>query len=115
MRTFAQMLDLKDDPALIAEYKRHHEAVWPEVVLALRAAGIASMRIYLGGNRLFMTFEAPDEFDPARDFQRYAEDPRCRAWDDLMRTFQQRVPGARSGGWWEPMEAVFELGGGVRS
>lgn len=103
------MLDLVDDPALIAEYRRHHQRVWPEVVAALKAAGIASMRIYLGGNRLFMVFEAPDDFDPSRDFQRYAMDPRCREWDELMRTYQQRVPGGAGGEWWTPMEEVFNL------
>lgn len=109
MKVFAQALDLKDDPRLIAEYKQHHQAVWPEVVAALQGAGIASMRIFLTGNRLFMTFEAPDDFDPARDFQQYAADPRCREWDELMRRYQQRVPGATPGGWWEPMEEVFNL------
>lgn len=109
MKVFAQALDLKDDPRLIAEYKRYHQAVWPEVVAALKGAGIASMRIFLFGNRLFMTFEAPDDFDPARDFQKYAADPRCREWDELMRRFQQRVPGAATDGWWQPMEEVFDL------
>jgi L-rhamnose mutarotase len=109
VKTFAQTLDLKDDPALIAEYRGHHQRVWPEVVLALRSAGIHSMRIYLAGTRLFMTFEAPDGFDPARDFQSYADDPRCAEWDALMRTYQRQVPGTPSGAWWMPMELVFEL------
>jgi L-rhamnose mutarotase len=109
MKVFAQALDLKDDPRLIAEYKEHHRSVWPEVAAALRGAGIASMRIFLTGNRLFMTFEAPDDFDPARDFQKYAANPKCREWDELMRRYQQRVPSATPGGWWEPMEEVFDL------
>lgn len=109
MRLFAQTLELKDDPALIAEYRKQHRAVWPEVAGALRSIGIRSMRIFLHGNRLFMIFEADDSFDPSRDFQSYTQTARCREWDELMRTFQQQVPGAREGEWWTPMEEVFDL------
>ena len=31
MKHFAQALELKDDPVLIAEYLKYHERVWPEV------------------------------------------------------------------------------------
>jgi L-rhamnose mutarotase len=109
MKAFAQALDLKDDPRLIAEYVRHHRRVFPEVLSALREIGISRMRIYLLGSRLFMYFEAPESFDPARDYQRYANDPRCREWDSIMRTYQQPAPGAKAGEWWAPMECVFDL------
>jgi len=38
MKTFCFALDLKDDPELIAEYKRYHEpdSIWPEVVESIR-------------------------------------------------------------------------------
>ncbi len=29
MKRYALTLDLKNDPALIAEYEEHHKAVWP--------------------------------------------------------------------------------------
>jgi L-rhamnose mutarotase len=109
MKCFAQTLDLKDDPALIREYRDHHRRVWPEVVRALRAAGLRRMKIFLLGTRLFMYAEADDAFDPARDYQAYARDPRCRAWDELMRRYQQPAPGARPGEWWAGMEQVFDL------
>lgn len=109
MPIFAQAIDLVDDAALIAEYERHHLAAWPEVVSALREIGIREMRIFRLGSRLFMVFEAAEGFDPARDYQRYAEDPTCRAWDELMRRYQRRAPGAREGEWWASMEQVFDL------
>jgi L-rhamnose mutarotase len=109
MMSFAQALDLKDDPDLIRAYREHHRAVWPEVVAGLRAIGITRMKLFLLGTRLFMYFEAPDGFDPARDYQSYASDPRCAAWDALMRRFQQPAPGAKAGDWWTPMEPVFDL------
>ena len=49
--------------------------------------------------------------DPDRDYQSYAEDARCGEWDRLMRTYQRRIPTAdpTDGGWWTPMELVFDL------
>ena len=110
MKLFAQAIDLKDDPERIDEYVCHHRAVWPEVTDGLRAIGIRSMRIFRGGTRLFMLIETDDGFDPARDYQTYARDPRTRAWDELMRTFQQPAPFARAGEWWTPLEEIFDIG-----
>ena len=110
MRVFAQAIDLVDDPQRISEYEAHHRRVWPEVVAALRGIGITRMKIFRTGGRLFMFYEAPDGFDPARDYQAYTADPRCRAWDALMREYQKPVPGAPEGAWWTPMEEVFDLG-----
>ncbi len=109
MRLFAQTLDLKDDPAGIDEYLRHHRAVWPEVVEGLRAIGIRNMHLFRGGTRLFMLVEAEDSFDPARDYQTYAAHPRTREWDALMRTFQQPAPSAKDGEWWTSMDEIFDL------
>ncbi len=109
MKSFAQALDLKDDPALIEAYVAHHRRVHPEVVAALKGMGIVKMKIFLLGTRLFMYFEAPDSFDPSRDYQAYAAEPSCRAWDELMRGFQRRAPGAREGEWWASMVEVFDL------
>ena len=109
MKCFAQTLDLVDDPSMIEAYKAHHRAVFPEVVAALKAIGIERMRIYLLGTRLFMYAEARDDFDPARDYQRYAADPRCAQWDALMRRYQRPAPGTKPGEWWAGMEEVFVL------
>ena len=109
MRTFAMTLDLVDDPEKIAEYDAYHRAVWPEVLSGLRRIGIQRMRIYRCGVRLFMYFEAPEDFAPERDYQSYAEDPRCQEWDELMRGYQRQVPGAIKTSWWTPMEKGFDL------
>lgn len=109
MKTFGQALDLVDDPDLIAEYEARHRAVWPEVKAALRSIGIVEMKIFRIGNRLFMTFEAPDDFVPERDFLAYTEVMRAREWDDLMRRFQRPVPAAPEGVWWAAMTKVFDI------
>lgn len=110
MKCFAMMLDLKDDPKVIRRYKIYHKRVWPEVVRALRVVGIRKMRIFLKGRHEFMYCEVPDNFNPKRDFWRYLQHhPRCQEWDNLMRTFQEPVPEAKTGEWWSMGELVFDL------
>lgn len=109
MKSFAMALNLKDDPQAVETYKERHRAVWPDVLEGLRGIGISKMKIFLLGRRLFMYFEAGDDFDPDRDFQKYQDTERAREWDALMRGFQERVEEAEPGAWWAPMEEVFDL------
>ena len=109
MKSFAMTLNLKDEAAVIEQYKEYHRNVWPEVLVGLKSIGISKMKIFLQGRSLFMYLEAPDDFDLERDFPRYMESPRARAWDDLMRQFQEPVRRAEEGEWWSGMEQVFEL------
>ena len=74
MKNFGLTLNLQDDAAKIAEYRRAHQAVWPEVTDRLRVCGVQQMQIFLKGNRLFMYLVTDDAFDPARDFARINED-----------------------------------------
>ena len=109
MKSFAMTLNLKDAPGVIQKYKEYHRAVWPDVLAGLRGIGIAKMKIFLHGRRLFMYLEAADDFDLARDFPRYMETARSKEWDDLMREFQEPVPGADAEEWWAAMEEVFDI------
>jgi L-rhamnose mutarotase len=61
-RRYCLTLDLKDDPELIREYRRHHEAVWPQVQDSLRQAGILDLELYLLGTRLMMILEVAPAF-----------------------------------------------------
>jgi L-rhamnose mutarotase len=109
MQRYGMTLMLKDDEEIVERYKEYHRHAWPEVLDRLRKLGIANMRIYLLGRRMFMYMEAVDGFDPGRDFPRLNELPRYREWDELMRTLQERAPEARADEWWAPMEEVFDL------
>ena len=72
--------------------------------------GVIDMKIFLLGTRMFMFMTAVDDFEPERDFTRYMEqNPKAREWDDLMRTFQEKVPEAKDGEWWATMELVFDM------
>ena len=62
MPRYCLALDLKDDPALIAEYEHYHENVSPEIIESIKVVGIEVMEIYRTGNRLLMIMETNDEF-----------------------------------------------------
>ena len=111
MKEYALTLNLVDDPDAIELYKQHHRAVWPKVTEAIKAVGIREMRIYLLGRHMFMVMITEDDFDPQRDFARYAEmDPKIPQWEQLMGQFQEAVPEAKPGEKWTAMEKVFDLG-----
>jgi len=68
-------LDLKNDATAIAEYKRYHVKIWPEVKQSLLDAGVVEMEIYLMGTRMFMIMDVNDPFSlsakAAMDLARY--------------------------------------------
>jgi L-rhamnose mutarotase len=107
-KRFGLTLQLRDDANAIAEYRRYHQDVWPEVTAELRAIGIERMFIYLLGRRLFQYIETTDAFDP-RDLPRLNDNPRYAEWDRLMRTMQEKVDEAAEDDWWATMEEVFVL------
>ena len=110
MRSFGLALNLKNDPQAIEKYKSHHRNVWPEVETALKRVGITSMKIFLIGRKLFMYMETVDDFEPERDFPKYLQNhARCKQWDELMQTFQEKIPEAAVDEWWALMEPVYEL------
>jgi len=57
-------------PGKLAEYKRFHDNVWPELVAEIEKSGIASMTIFENDPVLFLYSEIADE----------------GAWDRLWRT-----------------------------
>ena len=111
-RCFA--LDLRDDPQVIEKYKHWHRPGGPpaEVTRSLREAGIASLDIYLIGNRLFMIMDS----DPAAAASARSTDdddnPHVRAWEALMGELQQELPFAKRGagaGKWQLLEHIYSL------
>ena len=110
MKHFALTLNLKDDPEIIEKYKEYHRHPWIEPLQGVRDVGVLSMKIFLLGRRMFMYMTTTDEFEPEVDFPRYMEQyPKAQEWDDLMCTFQEKVPEAGEDEWWALMEEVFDL------
>ncbi len=102
-------LDLKNDPALIAEYERYHQSVWPEIAESIRAAGIVDMEIYRTGTRLFMIMEVDDRFSFEAKAAGDAANPKVQEWEALMGRFQQALPWAAPGEKWVRMARIFKL------
>jgi L-rhamnose mutarotase len=102
-------LDLKDDQAAIAEYKRYHVKIWPEVKQSLIDAGIEGMEIYLAGTRMFMIMDVNDSFSMEAKAAADAVNAKVQEWETLMHGFQQRVPGSGRDNWWVVMDRVFSL------
>ncbi|NVK86374.1 MAG: L-rhamnose mutarotase [Cytophagia bacterium] len=109
MKRYALTLDLKNDPQLIEQYKEHHRHVWLEILESIKASGILSMEIYYIETRLFMIIEASDDFSFEKKAQMDASNPKVQEWENLMDTYQQRLPFAKAGEKWVLMERVFEV------
>ena len=109
MDRFCLTLDLKDDPALIAEYEVWHQNVWPEIIESIRASGIENMQIYRFSNRLFMIMEVNETFSFYKKGERDAGNEKVQEWERLMWKYQQGVPGAKPGEKWVMMDKIFEL------
>ncbi len=108
-RRFCFTLDLKDDPKLIAQYKRYHEKVWPEILDSIKESGIEDMEIYLLGTRMFMIMEVNDSFTFEKKAKSDKRSPKVQEWEELMWKFQKALPQAKKGEKWLRMERIFKL------
>ena len=102
-------LDLVDDPVLMAEYKKYHEKIWPEITASIVDSGIEDLQIYCVGNRMFMIMEVNDSFSFERKAKMDAENSKVDDWENLMWKYQQALPTAKEGEKWLLMEKVFQL------
>lgn len=111
VKRYCQTLDLRDNPELIAEYRRRHsqEHIWKEIPEGIREVGILEMEIYLLGTRLFMIVETPLDFDWDTAMARLGTLPRQAEWEDYMAEFQLVKAGMSSAEKWQLMERIFHL------
>lgn len=108
-RRYCLTLDLKDDPKLIADYKKHHESIWPEIAASMEQAGVLDMEIYLLGTRMCMIMEVNDKFSFETKQKIDSQNPKVREWETLMWKFQQSLPQSKPGEKWLLMERIFKL------
>jgi len=110
-KRYCYACDLKDNPKLIEEYKAFHAQgkVWPEITKSIKDAGIVDMQIYLTGNRMFMIVETDDSFSPEKKADMDTKNPFVQDWERLMWNYQQKLPWAKEGEKWIPLEKIFQL------
>lgn len=70
------------------EYIRRHNEIWPEMVAALKEAGICNYAIWMDGNELFGYYECEKGVDFALKFQDENEVV-CR-WEKSMAPVMQK-------------------------
>ncbi|MCR5181219.1 MAG: L-rhamnose mutarotase [Bacteroidaceae bacterium] len=111
VKRYCQMLDLKDDPALIQQYRHYHspEGCWPEILEGIRQVGILEMEIYIRDNHLFMIVETPLDFDWDTAMSRLSTLPRQAEWEAFVALFQKCAEGATSDEKWQMMDRMFYL------
>ena len=110
-KRYVQMLDIRDDPQLIAQYRKWHseEYSWKEIRDGIRQVGILEMEIYILGNHLVMVVDAPADFDWPSAMDRLATLPRQAEWEAFVAQFQGCSADARSDEKWQMMERMFRL------
>ena len=95
-------------PDSIAEYKRIHAAVWPEVLARISDCNIRNYTIFLREpeNLLFAYWEYHGD-DWAVDAKKMAADPRTKDWWAITEPMQAPLVTRKTGEWWAMAEEVF--------
>lgn len=113
MKRYAHIIEVRADK--LAEYKRLHADVWPDVLKQIRRSNIRNYSIFLrqlpdGHFYLFSYFEYVGS-DFAGDMAAMAADKRTQEWWELCTPCQQPLPDVdiKNGGWWADAEEVFHV------
>ncbi len=106
MKRVGFLLKVKQD--LIEDYKRAHEAVWPEMLDALRQAGWHNYSLFMRDDGLlFGYFETPESFDAA--LAGMADKEVNQRWQEAMAHFFEIPEGAHADQMMLPLQEVFHL------
>ncbi len=81
MERFAWKATVKD--GMLAEYRRRHDTIWPELKEVLKEAGISNYTIWNTGNELFGYFECEKGVAYAEEYQ--AKSAVVDRWNEYMK------------------------------
>lgn len=92
----------------VAEYKKLHADVWPDVLAMISECNIRNYSIFLKEpeNLLFGYWEYHGT-DFAADAAKMAADPTTQKWWDVCMPCQKPLETRKEGEWWAMMEEVF--------
>ena len=106
MKRIGFLLQVK--PEKIVEYKARHQAVWPEMLDALRRTGWHNYSLFMRQDGLlFGYFETPESLQDALDGMA-REDVNAR-WQDYMAPFFENLTGAHADQSMVELQEVFHL------
>ena len=108
MKRYGSVIGLR--PEQMAEYKRVHAAVWPDVLAQIKASNITNNSIFLREpeNLMFAYFEYVGT-DYEADMAKMAADPKTQEWWALCGPMQQPLDTRKQGEWWAGTEEVFHV------
>jgi L-rhamnose mutarotase len=106
MKRVGFVLKVREDK--IEEYKKHHEAVWPEMLDALRRTGWHNYSLFMREDGLlFGYFETPEDFQTALDGMEQEEIN--AKWQEFMSPYFEALDGARPDQSMQELVEVFHL------
>jgi len=111
VKRYCQILEITDNPKLIALYKECHnkDNHWKEIREGIRSVGILEMEMYISSNKVIMIVETGLDFDWDDSMNKLATLPRQAEWEEFVATLQGCDPKATSTQKWTPMERMFYL------
>jgi L-rhamnose mutarotase len=95
-------------PEKLAEYKRLHAAVWPEIIRLLSEAHVKNYTIFQKDDLLFGYLEYHGS-DIAADFARMNAQPIVKQWYRVCEPCQRPFETRKEGEWWADMDEVFHM------
>lgn len=106
MQRYGSVIKLKAEK--LAEYKKLHLSVWPEVLKTIRDCNIRNYTIYYKDGFLFSNFEYIGN-DFAVDMRKMAADRKTQEWWELTDPCQEPLETRQPGEWWASMEEFFHV------
>ena len=106
MERMCRVIQVKPD--VIAEYKRIHADVWPEILAAIKQSNVQNYTIFLKEpeNLLISYWEYIGE-DFEGDMERIKLAPRMQEWWNITDPMQVPLETRKPGEWWASTENVF--------
>ena len=98
---------LKVRPDKIDEYRRRHQAVWPEMLDALRETGWHNYSLFLRPDGLLIGYLETPAFELARN--RMQQHPVNARWQAEMAPFFESLEGGAADASMLPLAQVFHL------
>lgn len=106
MKRVGFLLKVKENK--IDEYKKHHEAVWPEMLVALRRTGWRNYSLFIREDGLlFGYFEAEESFQASLDGM--SKEAINTKWQDFMAPYFEGIGSASADQNMVELEEVFHL------
>lgn len=106
MQRMSHVIHVK--PEALAEYKRIHADVWPEILKAIHDSNIRNYSIFLKEpENLLIAYWEYVGTDYKADMEKIKQAPRMREWWDITDLMQAPLETRKPGEWWASAEEVF--------